>query len=772
MSVLLIAAVMLGPSATSGATIPSKPFVEYELSSGGCEPSRIAAGPDGNLWFTEWDGNKVGRITPQGVVTEFPLPTPNSQPWGICAGPDGNMWFTEYNPHQIGKITPAGNITEYIPPYDIAGPCAICAAVDGTLWYTNVDEGFVTKIRTDGTIVTAITTGSACMGICTGPDGNIWITDSIGVIKMTPAGHMLDVYTLAAGCESWGICPGPDGNLWCTDSSGQGRIFKITTSGAVTEYPVPTTPSQLMGICQGSDGNLWFANGVGEIGCITPGGDVTAYEVPTYNSGPCAIAAGPDGNLWFTEHNVGKIGRFLLAGWPYGHNWTGGHDVIGATSPSSEYYFAEGTCRPNFDPYICIQNPDAADAAVTITYMKGDGSTESQSLTVTGRSRSTVRVKDELGEGDDSGHDFSSKVECTNGREIIAERPMYFNYGGAWTGGHDVIGATSPSSVYYFAEGTCRPNFDPYICIQNPGAADAAVAITYMKGDGSTASQNLVVGGQSRSTVKVKDTLGEGDDPAHDFSSKVECAAGREIIVERPMYFNYQGYTQLNWTGGHDVIGITAPDSTFYFAEGTARPLFDPYICVQNPGGADAAVTITYMKGDGTTSTQDLSVKKHSRSTVKVKDVLGEGDDPAHDFSSKVECTNGQEIIAERPMYFNYQGYTQLNWTGGHDVIGATAPASTFYFAEGTARPFFDPYLCIQNPGGTDAEVTITYMKGDGSTDTQSLTVKKHSRSTVKVKDRLGEGNDPAHDFSSKVECTNGQEIIVERPMYFKYGGD
>jgi hypothetical protein len=30
-------------------------------------------------------------------------------------------------------------------------------------------------------------------------------------------------------------------------------------------------------------------------------------------------------------------------------------------------------------------------------------------------------------------------VTCTNGRQIIAERPMYFNYNG-WTGGHDAVG--------------------------------------------------------------------------------------------------------------------------------------------------------------------------------------------------------------------------------------------------------------------------------------------------------------------------------------------
>ena len=31
-------------------------------------------------------------------------------------------------------------------------------------------------------------------------------------------------------------------------------------------------------------------------------------------------------------------------------------------------------------------------------------------------------------------------------------------------------------------------------------------------------------------------------------------------------------------------------------------------------------------------------------------------------------------------MYFNYKE----KWTGGHDVVGARAPATTFYFAEGT----------------------------------------------------------------------------------------
>lgn len=46
----------------------------------------------------------------------------------------------------------------------------------------------------------------------------------------------------------------------------------------------------------------------------------------------------------------------------------------------------------------------------------------------------------------------------------------------------------------------------------------------------------------------------------------------------------------------------------------------------------------------------------HAFDTVSVKNVLGIGDDPAHDFSAKVEATNGVKVTAWRPMYFNYQG--------------------------------------------------------------------------------------------------------------------
>jgi streptogramin lyase len=92
-----------------GRITPQGVITEYAAFS----PQDITAGPDGNLWFTSQNGNTIGRITITGDETEYPIPTPASYPYGITAGPDGNLWFTEYNGDKIGRITPGGVITEF-----------------------------------------------------------------------------------------------------------------------------------------------------------------------------------------------------------------------------------------------------------------------------------------------------------------------------------------------------------------------------------------------------------------------------------------------------------------------------------------------------------------------------------------------------------------------------------------------------------------------------------------------------------------------------------
>jgi virginiamycin B lyase len=66
----------------------------YTLQSGG-NFAGVTAGPDGNLWATDFINSAIVRVTTSGVMTEYSTPTPNMIPFAIAVGSDGNIWFTE-----------------------------------------------------------------------------------------------------------------------------------------------------------------------------------------------------------------------------------------------------------------------------------------------------------------------------------------------------------------------------------------------------------------------------------------------------------------------------------------------------------------------------------------------------------------------------------------------------------------------------------------------------------------------------------------------------
>ncbi len=91
------------------------------------------------------------------------------------------------------------------------------------------------------------------------------------------------------------------------------KIGRITTSGTITEFLVPTANSFPIFITKGPDGALWFTEAfANNIGRITTRGAFTEFPIPTANSFPIGIATGPDENLWFTEIDANQIGRLML----------------------------------------------------------------------------------------------------------------------------------------------------------------------------------------------------------------------------------------------------------------------------------------------------------------------------------------------------------------------------------------------------------------------------------------------------------------------------
>ncbi len=159
--------VMLG-AGTAGAASRVK---DFSLPSPG-KPRSITSGPDGALWFTsDFEGNRVGRITTSGTVSEFNLPSPDSQPDSIAAGPDGNLWFTERNGNRIGRITPSGALTEFALPTPGSKPRGIVRGPDGAMWFTEFGAGRIGRISTTGAITeftAGITPGAAPLNIARG----------------------------------------------------------------------------------------------------------------------------------------------------------------------------------------------------------------------------------------------------------------------------------------------------------------------------------------------------------------------------------------------------------------------------------------------------------------------------------------------------------------------------------------------------------------------------------------------------------------------------
>jgi len=372
---------------------------EFAIPTTKSNPNGITTGPDGNLWFTENSGNKVGVITPSGIITEYAVPTPSSDPWGITAGPDGNLWFVESTGNKVGTITTGGSIREFAVPTANAGPRGIAAGPDGNLWFAEYGAGKIGRITTAGAISEfvvpsgqdAATFVSDPFGIVAGADGNLWFadqgTDQLGQVTV---GGVITELAMPAPAEPLAtLAPGPDGNLWLAPDVGQ-VIIRASTQGVGTPLTIPGPASHVLGIAAGPDGNLWFTEGdANQIAQVTPAGVFAEFTIPTPASSPYAITSGPDGNVWFTEvggNNIGRIQPYIQCPGDAGVDAgaldasvdagsldatlaeagpgdAGPGDATADVEPS--LIFTPGTL--NFGTFGCNQAPSPSEQTMTIT---------------------------------------------------------------------------------------------------------------------------------------------------------------------------------------------------------------------------------------------------------------------------------------------------------------------------------------------------------------------------------------------------------------------
>jgi streptogramin lyase len=127
----------IGKITTSGT------ITEYALSAceGNGDPYGITTGSDGNVWFTETACRKIGKITPSGVITDYSAGS--AYLYNIAAGPEGDLWFTAWGGgggDRVGTINTSGTLlTEYALPEN-SDPYGITAGPDGNIWFADGKE--------------------------------------------------------------------------------------------------------------------------------------------------------------------------------------------------------------------------------------------------------------------------------------------------------------------------------------------------------------------------------------------------------------------------------------------------------------------------------------------------------------------------------------------------------------------------------------------------------------------------------------------------------
>lgn len=116
--------------------ISGRPLTEFAIPTKRSQPLGIAAGTDNALWFIEQRPKQLGRIAVTGNVTaEYPL-TGAKMPDAVIQGVDGNFYFTDEGGNKIGQFFFKSHRINYYPvPTANSAPTQMTLGNDNEIYF-------------------------------------------------------------------------------------------------------------------------------------------------------------------------------------------------------------------------------------------------------------------------------------------------------------------------------------------------------------------------------------------------------------------------------------------------------------------------------------------------------------------------------------------------------------------------------------------------------------------------------------------------------------
>lgn len=665
--------------------------------------------------------------------------------------------------------------------------------------------------------ITETSTTQGPWGLAFDKSGNTWVAEpncdpepacappllagSLGQYKTADDSHVKDFIPSKAYVPTFVAVDG-SGNIWFTDPSNNAIGELVPGSNTWTEFTAPTVNAQPYDLIFDGAGNLWFTErGTGHIGFYNPG--TKTFQENAVTGGSTADLYGitydaAKNIVWFAENAAAKVGSFTATA----NGILGGNAITlkGVANPthqitignSDDVWYSEGNasqvgeipggtgtpkefpvCAPPCSTFI---GGIGVDSTNTVWFNDANNKRVGALTPATGQVVWTTppngnHPQDGLAVDSSNNVWFTDQYGHFLGVIPAGTQPTPTPSGTA-TGTPTGTPTPSPtpnpggvpvSQTWYFAEGKVGGGFTEWLTIENPDPTNACnINFEYLLSNGSPVNVTQVAQPNSRFTESVNTDLNTLPGGSQQTDSAIVTVTNpgtcKGVVAERPMYFtNFFNGT----SSGSDVLGATAPNTTFYFADMPTVTNTDSFITILNPGSTAANITATYYANGQVFGTpQTLLVNPGTRGTINP---------PASNTRVAAIVTSDQPVVVERPSYFsNFSAGNAGSVSGASSVIGAQALKSDWLFAEGYTGGGFQENFVIANldPANVAANVTITLEYPSGTTSQFTLTVNPLSQVIWDVNANNHSG--PSPNVSADISAS-GAGIVVEREEFFHY---
>ena len=334
------------------------------------KPGTFLVGPDGNLWFNDPGDSTIGTIDrTTGAVAEYPLPIldaippmtkSDEQPSPLINGPDGDLWFQEYEPtyqqYRLAKINPTSHVvTEYIT----GAVNGLVAGPDGKVWFTQTPST-LGEIDPSTGAVTSYTLAESSQepqpgGIVVTSDGTLWVNDTNQLDEV----HIIPPDQVAIRAA---VFSDPTGGQNFTGGPLAGRTVYLDLNGnGVVDPGEPTAVTN----AQGAATFTGIAPGTYTPRLLTFPGE--SVDDPTLSSRPITLAGGQYGEA----PTFGVIETSSVLPMTYSAN------PFGTGNPNVSTAEVTGLYNILFN-----RAPDSTGLANAVAYLKGGGSLQTLASTL------------------------------------------------------------------------------------------------------------------------------------------------------------------------------------------------------------------------------------------------------------------------------------------------------------------------------------------------------------------------------------------------------